>query len=157
MKRDAVKRDALAAAGFTLVEIIAVVAILAGILAFGALNVRPLDNALQGSSATVVSAIQQARSEAIASTSAVRLSITGGALTFTLAADCSPLTVSGSAARTVPPLLGTGVSIKGDTQPLNVCLSSRGEASRAATLTLTDRKGKTMTVSIFLAGGSSAQ
>jgi len=141
------------------VELVASVAILVLITTLGLLNVRPLDNSLGGGAALITTALQEAREEAVATTSGVRVDVTAGTLVFTSAPNCNPATASTGLAKTQSPVLPQGARLTGDTGtlPFNVCFSPRGDVNRAARLTYANRTSKTRTINIFLAGGVNSE
>lgn len=122
--------------------------ILGTVLAISFVNVRDLNSDARASGRQVVAALTQARARAMGTTGAVRVSATGNTLVAQASNDCAATagwtTVADFDVR-LPPR--TTLAASG-----TVCFGSRGTAQAARTLTVTDAKGRSNTVQVYLGG-----
>ena len=144
--------------GFTLIELIIVMAILGILFTLGILSVRGLQNDA-GSAATILKAsLIETRTQALSTTSARRVSLIGGALVYERNTSC-PATTGWTALTS--PELPEGVTLSAPTAIGNwkVCFTSRGTLQAAPTgdLKMTDRRNKSRTITVYLTGSVISQ
>ena len=136
--------------GFTIVELLVVVAIMSTLLGIAALNLRPLSNDLQNDTNLVAGIFKQARVKAVATTSGYRIvKVSGTRLIAEYSNTCSGTSWTEDAKLSVR--LEHDVQLQGSDGPV-VCFSSRGLADANPTLILKDGEGKTAQVEVFLGG-----
>lgn len=137
-------------------------AIMGILLALVALNVRGLNNDAEASSSIISGAFVQARTQALGTTSAVRVTLTGPrVLTFETSARCSD-TTGWTALTNIDTSLPEKVNITAPgatTLPWQVCFTSRGEVPTLPTsvLKLTDDRARTRTLTFYLTGSVDTQ
>jgi prepilin-type N-terminal cleavage/methylation domain-containing protein len=137
----------------TLLEIILVVAILGIALAIGAVRLNALGDPLGGAASKVEGTFKQVRAKAMSTTSAYRVSrVSATVLRAEYAVSCSD-----TSGWTVDPkfdaTLENGVQMTAPTANGEiVCFDSRGIADANPTVALTDAKGGTASVEVFLGG-----
>lgn len=137
---------------FTLIEALVVLGITGIILAIGAINLRGLNNPLQNGASQLEGFFKQARSKAMATTSAYRIRAESASrLVAEYAANCD------AAAWTADPRLtlefAEGVKVSGTNYPWPVCFTSRGLADKNLVVTLSDASNRTRQVEVMLGGG----
>lgn len=139
---------------FTLIEVLVVLGIAGIILAIGAINLRRLNDPLQNGASQLVGFFKQARSKAMATTSAYRIRAESPfRLVAEYAANCN------AAAWTADPKLilefAEGVKVSGTNSPVKwpVCFTSRGLADKNLIVTLSDTNNRTRQVEVMLGGG----
>lgn len=137
---------------FTLIEALVVLGITGIILAIGAINLRELNNPLQNGASQLEGFFKQARSKAMATTSAYRIHAESPSrLVAEYAANCN------AAAWTADPKLtlefAEGVKVSGTNSPWPVCFTSRGLANKNLIVTLSDANNRTRQVEVMLGGG----
>jgi len=139
---------------FTLIEALVVLGITGILLAIGAINLRGLNNPLQNGASQLEGFFKQARSKAMATTSAYRIRAESAVrLVAEHAANCN------AAAWTEDPRLTLefteGVRVSGTNSPVAwpVCFTSRGLANKNLIVTLSDANNRTRQVEIMLGGG----
>jgi prepilin-type N-terminal cleavage/methylation domain-containing protein len=144
-------------AGFTLIEVLVVMAILGILLTLVALNVKGLNNDAEAAGSIVSGAFVQARTQALSTTSAVRVTLTGPrVLTFETNARCSdttPWTTLTDISTSMPD--GVNITAPGAAPlPWKVCFTSRGELPTLppSVLKLTDARARTRTLTFYLTG-----
>lgn len=136
--------------GFTLFELLIVLAVFGVLIGMAALNLRPLNSPLQTGTSQIMGFFKQARAKAIATTSAYKVEPASATRLITkYASSCSALTMTTDTDLTLD--LPAGVSLTAT--DWSVCFNSRGVADGNITVTLTDSKAKTRTVEVFLGGG----
>ena len=136
--------------GFSLVELIVVVAVLGVLLGIGALNLRPLSGDLQNDANLVAGIFKQARVKSVATTSGYRIvKVSDTRLVAEYSNTCS------GTVWTEDTKLGVALEhdarIAGENGTL-VCFSSKGTATSNPTVSLSDDEGKTARVEVFLGG-----
>lgn len=145
--------------GFTLIEVIVTVAVMAILLAVGFVNLRPLSNDLLNDTTRVAGVFKQAKIRAISTTSGYRIvKQSGTTLVAQYSVDtvCANTVGSTAVTWTTDPKLSIVLDSDSRLQEQNgviVCYDSRGLAKSSPTLTLKNSEGKTMKVEVF-AGGS---
>ncbi len=145
--------------GFTLIEILVVMAIVGILTSLVALNVRGLNNDAEAASSILSGAFLQARTQAISTSSAVRVTLKDArTLTFERSARCDAAD-SWAAVGNVTATLPDGVSVSGSGSPWRVCFTSRGELPTLppGTLRITDERGRSRTLTFYLTGSVVAQ
>ncbi|TVP75468.1 MAG: prepilin-type N-terminal cleavage/methylation domain-containing protein [Gemmatimonadales bacterium] len=142
-------------AGFTLLELVVVMAILGLVAAIGAANFRGLENHLGNSVSELTSYTSQVRSRALTTTSAYRIVIRSGTV---LGAE-SARSCNSSADeweeddRLTLRLRGeVTLDVDGDDDGIVTCFNPRGVGSLSPTLVLVDTDGETRTLELFLGG-----
>ena len=135
--------------GFTLLELLVVVAIMGILLGIGALNLRPLSNDLQNDTNLVVGIFKQARVKAVATTSGYRIvKKSGTRLIAEYSNSCTGTTWIEDSRLTVN--LEHDTRIQGSNGTLT-CFSSKGLATTNPTLDLKNGN-KTRQIEVFLGG-----
>jgi Tfp pilus assembly protein FimT len=137
----------------TLLEIILVVAVVGIVLAVGAVSLTALGDPLGAAASSVEGTFKQVRAKAMSTTSAYRVSrVSATGLLAEYAMSCSDTTGWTHDAR-LDATLDNGVQL---TVPaangVIVCFDARGLADSNPTVTLTDAKGATASVEVFVGG-----
>ncbi len=138
--------------GFTLVELMVVVAILGVVLGIGFMNLRTLSGDLKNTANHVAGAFKQARAKAMATTSAYRVvkkSARRLELEYANACGSDAWTTDARLVLEFDPRVK--VQMQGEDAEL-LCFTSRGVADQNPSLTLKDERGKTMIVEVLLGG-----
>ncbi|MFB9993202.1 Tfp pilus assembly protein FimT/FimU [Deinococcus oregonensis] len=149
-------------AGFTLIEVLVVMAILGILLTLVALNVKGLNNDAEAAGSIVSGAFVQARTQALSTTSAVRVTLTGPrVLTFETNNRCGD-TAAWTPLTNINTSLPDGVNITAPgaaTSPWRVCFTSRGELPTLppSVLKLTDARARSRTLTFYLTGSVDTQ
>ena len=140
--------------GFTLVELLFVLAIFAIIVAIGALNLRGLQDPLHEAATNVAGLMKQSRAKAMATTSAYRVKVsTSNARDLVTESAISCSDTSGWAADgALSTELPKGISMSVSQGSLPTCFDPRGLGSQDLILTFTDAKGRSMKVEVMLGG-----
>jgi prepilin-type N-terminal cleavage/methylation domain-containing protein len=151
--------------GFTLLELLILLAVLGIVFAIAALDVRPLTNDARNAATELASAVRLTRSRAMATTSAHRLVVDGpSSLRVEAAVGCDDpeddwavedrfgTTFSGGA--TLQEIAQGG----GDPAPaasgdVLLCFDARGLADASPTVLLEDGRGRSATVDVYAGGG----
>lgn len=118
------------------------------VLALAFVNVRDLNSDARASGRQVVAALTQARARAMGTTGAVRVSASNNTLVAQASNDCAApagWTALPDLDVSLPPR--TTLASSG-----TVCFGSRGTAQAARTLTVTDARGRSNTVQVYLGG-----
>lgn len=142
------------AQGFTLVEIIVVLAIFAILAGIAALNLRGLQDPLQEAATNVAGLMKQSRAKAMATTSAYRVKVSTTNtrdLVTESAIRCSD-TTGWTADTALSTELPKGISMSVSQGSLPTCFDPRGLGSQDLILTFTDSKGRSMKVEVMLGG-----
>jgi prepilin-type N-terminal cleavage/methylation domain-containing protein len=144
--------------GFTIVELIVTLAIVAVALSIAALNLRPLSNDLQNATNEVASGFRQLRTKAISTTSAYRfVYVSPTKLAAQWSKTCSATSVWTADGKLDIELrdnvsftqLPTNITVN---SPL-VCYTSKGLATSNIIMKLRDEKGTIRSIEVFLGGG----
>ena len=137
----------------TLLEIILVVAVVGIVLAVGAVSLRGLGDPLGAAASSVEGTFKQLRAKAMSTTSAYRVSrASATGLRAEYAVSCSDSTGWTHDAR-LDATLDNGVQLTAPaTNGVIVCFDARGLAGSNPTVTLTDAKGATASVEVFVGG-----
>ena len=138
-------------AGFTLVELLVVMAILGVVLGIVALNVKGLNNDAETAASIVSGALIQARSQALSNSAAVRVTLASSTLTFTTNDTCGATSGWTAVSNIVAPLPG-GVTLSGGSN-WQACYTARGELpTPPASLVIQDSRNRQRTLTLYLAG-----
>ena len=135
--------------GFSLLELLVVLAVLGILAGIAGLNLRPLETPAQSGANALGAAFRQARAKAMGSTSAYRVRAADGTAVVETAGTCGGDESDWLPAASPRVELPAGVSLSGG---WNVCFDSRGYANANATVTATDRDGRTDRVEVMLGG-----
>ncbi len=119
------------------------------LLAVMALNLRPLYDPLADATNRVEGFIKQTRAKAMATTSAYRIRISGNQLVGERAKRCSDTSWTPDSRLVLE--LPRGVTITSNPS-VPLCFSSRGYATTPMTYTLSDAKGRTRQLQVFIGG-----
>ena len=141
-------------AGYSLVEMIVVLAVLGTFLTIAALNLRPFADPLHDAVTRVEGFVKQARSKAMANTLAYKVYVTNGRVYAEYAYRCSDVSW------TMDPKLDMELPREISVSPVTaspVCFSSRGYATASQTWTLQDTRGRSKTVTVLLGGAVRVQ
>jgi len=148
--------------GFTLIEVLVVMAILSVLMTVVALNIKSLNDDAEAAGSIVSGAFVQSRTQALSTTSAVRVTLTNTqALTFETSARCSD-TTSWTVLTDINASLPEGVTLTAPgatTLPWRICFTSRGDVSALppSALKLTDLRARTRTLTFYLTGSIDIQ
>lgn len=140
--------------GFTLIEIVVVLAIFAIVATFGALSLRGLQDPLHEAATNVAGLMKQTRAKAMATTSAYRVLVSSTNtrnLVTESAIRCSD-TTGWTADGALTSELPEGISMTVSQGSLPTCFDSRGLGNQDLILTFTDAKGRSMKVEVMLGG-----
>lgn len=141
-------------AGFTIIELLVIIAIIGILGAIGFLNLRPLHNEARAAAHDFAATVKQARGRAMVTTSAYRL--------VYRAPDRVEMqwrtTCGGSEAWTPEARfdleLRDGTTVDGLADGVQLlCFNSRGLTDQSPTVTFRDAQGRTATVDVFAGGG----
>lgn len=141
------KRNAL---GFSLLELLVVLAVLGVLVGIAGLNLRGLDTPAQSGANALGGVFRQARAKAMGATAAYRVrarSATAAAVES--ARSCASAEADWTPAASPRLELPPGVSLS---TGWSVCFDSRGYATANPTVTATDRDGRTDRVEVLLGG-----
>ncbi|MFK7604183.1 GspH/FimT family pseudopilin [Deinococcus sp. SM5_A1] len=144
--------------GFTLTELLVVMAIIGILTSMAALNVRGLNNDAEAASSILSGAFIQARTQAISTTSAVRVTPSDArTLTFERSPRCDASTWT--ALPNINATLPDRVTVTGTGTPWRVCFTTRGELPTLppSTLRMTDERGRSRTLTFYLTGSVANQ
>ena len=139
--------------GYSVVELLLVVAIIGILGAIGFLNLRPLHNDARAAAHEFAGTVKQARGRAMATTSAYRLVYEApDRLKVEWRVACGGSETWAPEAR-FDLVLRDGTTIEGLTDGTELlCFNSRGITVQARTLTFRDSSGRTATVEVFAGG-----
>jgi len=141
-------------AGFSLIEMLVVLAILGILLSIMGLNLRPFADPLQDSAARIEGFLKQTRAKAMATTSAYRIHYGSGFLYAERAHRCTDTQWTPDPKLRMQ--LPDRVSVNwGGSQP--VCITSRGYATASRTVVLTDDRGRQKRVTLLIGGAVRVQ
>lgn len=139
--------------GFTLLEIVLVVAIVGIVLAIAAVGLRSLSDPVGKAASAIQGTMKQARSRAMSTTSAYRISLANSTtLQATYAYTCDDTTGWTRDPR-FDVSLENGVTITSPTTvgPI-VCFDSQGIANANPTVSIQGNDGKTASVEVLVGG-----
>lgn len=135
--------------GYSVLELIAVLAIAGIVSAISFSNLRELSNPLDTGTAQVMSFLRHVRTRAVATTSAYKVTPLGNnQLRAQYAATCDSALFTNESKTTLE--LPTGVTFPSTLW--SVCFSSRGLADGNTILTLIDSDGRSRSVEVYLGG-----
>lgn len=147
------------AQAFTLIELLVVMGVIGILAGIAALNVGGLQKPALSDSRAIAAALKAARSHALSTTSAVRVTYNNATRTLSMQrADLCSVTAStgwtnlpASYNVTLHPAVGAVTPL--DPNPWQVCFTSRGLANSTPQLQLKDRnRTQIYTISVFLGG-----
>lgn len=142
----------LLSAGFTLFEVLVVIAIIGILSAIAIPGFDGLQNQAGGAASVMSGALSAARTQAMSTTSAVRVTFNTAA---GLTVDTGPLCGATTGWNALPSLnepVPDRVTITPDKTPWQICFSSRGLASDTRSLSIKDKRNRTAQVQIYLSG-----
>lgn len=144
--------------GFTTIELLIVIAILAIIGGIVALNLRPLSNHAQNGANAISAGLKQARARAMSTTSAYRLVyVSSTAIATSYANTCASGTWTPEPVFDVTVADSAWFEVKGaPPNPVGTviaCYNTRGFAETSTAMTVHDERGNTRTVEVFVGGG----
>ncbi|MDZ7707506.1 MAG: prepilin-type N-terminal cleavage/methylation domain-containing protein [Trueperaceae bacterium] len=152
--------------GFTLLELLILLAVLAIVFAIAALDVRPLNNEARNAANEVASAVRLTRARAMATTSAHRLVLASGAeLRMEAAVACDDASGWTDETRFATTLSGTAeiaelsdTGLPADYAPaaagdVLLCFDPRGLADASPTVKIEDGRGRIAEVDVYAGGG----
>jgi len=152
--------------GFTILELLILLAVLAIVFAIAALDVRPLHNEARSAANEVASAVRLTRGRAMATTSAHRLVVAGPSeLRMEAAVACDDATGWTEETRFATTLSGSAriaeLSDSGDASDYGpatagdvlLCFDPRGLADASPTVKLRDARGRIAEVDVYAGGG----
>lgn len=137
-------------------------AIISVLLTVMALNIKGLNNDAEAAGSIVSGAFVQARTQALSTTSAVRVTLSSArSLTFETNAQCSD-TAAWTTLTDINAALPEGVTLTAPgaaTLPWRICFTSRGEVSALppSVLKMTDLRARTRTLTFYLTGSVDIQ
>lgn len=138
------------AKGFTLLELLIVIAIAGIVMSIGFLNLRPLSGDLRNNASRVAGNFKQARAKAMSTTSAYRVVKTSATtIRADWAENCQANNWTTDEKFNVT--LDNNIRIESGNRTL-VCFTSKGIATSNPVLTMRDERGKRMRVEVFLGG-----
>lgn len=137
--------------GFTLLEVLVVIALSAVLYAVGILAYSELYNPMGNSEALVIGVLRQSRAEAMSKTTAVLITpVSSTVATVSQGANCS----SGDWEELPNSALRLPKGVRFDGVGWEVCFSSRGLSDDNIYISLLDEEGKRSTVEVMLGGGA---
>ncbi len=144
--------------GFTLIEMLVVMAILGVLLSIAVLNVQGLNNDAGSAASILKASLIEARTEAI-STSSVRRFVLNkqNQLLYQRGDSCSQ---AGGWIRLDTPTLPDGIELDDQNKKnWKVCFTTRGTLSDVpiSDLTITDSRKRTRSITVFLTGSVTSQ
>lgn len=153
--------------GFTLLELLVVVAITSILLTIAALNVGKLNNDLGNTVSILSGSFTRARTQAISTTSAVRITLKNGEIGFDTRDDCKDNTDTWQGIKNINIVIPTTIKLSSSTlSPIDqsnsssekyllACFNPRGDLSDTGPeiLDVKDNKGRTNTITIYATGG----
>lgn len=151
---------ATSTAGYTLFEMLVVIAIIGILFGIVAINVNGLHNNADTAASTVTSSLIQARTTAISTTSSIRVTLSSPTvLLFETNTGCSK-TTGWTSLSGISPSFNPGVSVTpGTTLAGNwsICFTNRGELllPAPATLTVKDTEKHSRSLTVYLTGSVS--
>ncbi|MCB0345328.1 MAG: hypothetical protein KDD66_09420 [Bdellovibrionales bacterium] len=135
--------------GYTIVELLVVVSMTMTIMGISVYNLRNLERPLKTGSAQLGGFFKQARSKAIATTSAYRVyAISNSQVATTYGVNCDNATTTFDSDLTY----NLPTELEFTSTAWEVCFSARGIANDNITVTMEDKEGNTSTVEVFLGG-----
>ena len=141
--------------GFTLIEIIITLAILAVVLGIAALNLRGFHDPLHEAATDLSGLMKQSRAKAMATTSAYRVLVSPSGsphLIAETAISCDAASSGWAADSALTADLPAHITMTVTQGSLPTCFDPRGIASEDVIFELTDAKGRTMSVEVMLGG-----
>lgn len=135
--------------GYTIVELLVVMAMMMSLMSIGVYNLRSLERPLKTGAAQLGGFFKQARAKAIATTSAYRvyaLSTSQAAVTYGVNCDNASTNFDTDLSYTLPN------ELEFTSTAWEVCFSARGIADDNITVTMEDKEGDTSNVEVFLGG-----
>lgn len=142
-------------AGFTILELLILLAVLGILFGIAAWDVRPLNNDARNAAHQLASAVHITRTRAMATTSAHRLVVAGPSeLRVEAAVRCDDPEADWSTENAFATTFPRGAALQG-VAPAEVltCFDPRGIGNASPTLTIQDGRGRTATVDLYAGGG----
>lgn len=152
--------------GFTILELLILIAVLAIVFAIAALDVRPLNNEARSAANELASAVRLTRARAMATTSAHRLVVASASeLRMEAAVACDDASGWTEETRFATALSGTAqvaeLSDSGDPADYGpatagdvlLCFDARGLGDASPTVKIQDDRGRTAEVDVYAGGG----
>ncbi|GAA3999815.1 hypothetical protein GCM10022631_08420 [Deinococcus rubellus] len=137
--------------GYTIFELLIVMAILGVLFSFGVLSVKGLNNDAGNAGSIIRASFLEVRAQALSTSSGRQVSLNAGKLIFRRVDDCASL----ANPQTLPtPELPSGVTLSAQGSNWNVCFVPRGtlQTSPIGPLTVMDGRGRTKTLTLYLTG-----
>jgi len=141
--------------GYTLIELLIVMAILGILFSLGVLSVKGLNNDAGNAGSIIRASFLEIRAQALSTSSGRRVSLNAGKLVFQRVDDCTSL----ANPQTLPaPELPSGVTLGAPVNALapvwSICFMPRGtlQTSPIGPLTVRDERGRTKTLTLYLTG-----
>ncbi len=143
-------QSSLSGQGFTLIELLVVMAILGVLLTIGVFSVQGMHNDAGSASGILRASFLEARAQAMATSSARRIVLSGGALSYARNDACAAGT--GWTALPAPSLPG-GVQLSA-APGWSICFTPRGSLQNApaSALSIVDRRQRTAALQVYLTG-----
>lgn len=140
--------------GFTIVELLLVLAIIGVLMGMTALTMQSLNSPLQSGTSELLGFFKQTRAKAMATTAAYRvLPASSSRIITRFANNCTAATFTDDPQLVLD--LPKGVALL-DTN-WSLCFSARGLADNSLTVTLQDSKNDSRSIEIFLGGAIRVQ
>ncbi len=153
--------------GFTLLEMLVVIAVTSILLTIAAMNVSKLNNDLGNTVSILAGSFTRARTQAISTTSAVRITLKNGVIGFDTRDDCREntdtwknidninITVPNTIKLSSSTLSPIDQSNPSSEKYLLACFNPRGDLSDTGPeiLEIKDNKNKSNTITIYATGG----
>ena len=141
--------------GFTLIELVIVLAVIAVLASIAALDVRPLQHDARTAANEFAGVMRLARSRAMRTTSAHRIVVTDGASVRVEAAEvCSDPNYDWTVETDLGAEFRYGAELVGrEADEVLACYDARGIATASPIVTFRDRRYREATVEVFAGGG----
>ncbi len=139
--------------GYTLLEMLVLLAVLGVVLSIAFINLRPLDSPIQNSLSLTSGFLRQVRAKAMATTSSYRVRFgSSQQATVEYAVSCGATTWTADSQVILQ--LPSEVQLNApDWQTLVICFNARGLVDAGKTLTLRDNRGTSKQLELMLGGG----